>query len=480
MNKTLITAATFAACAAMQLPAQSFKEGVITFSLTTYAQNSVSTSKTVLNAGRWSQRPQYYKTTTVRRTTTDVLKAISVVLHYPNSSFYSSKAQLVLVQGELGGFFNMAEPGLPEATATVGEQGVFDINDIQYTPVDGGALFVALATGRHILPVPEGYDTTGAWPPGHHQPWGQIYVKDPGKAGYSASNPFCENVTFFFAIMVEECYDCYYLNSFITDTSFNFKQNSVSGPPCCGVPESLLGNGKDKYYMQLSFDNTSNNPYLNPQFEGSYVGWTGSTYEGIQGIDTRAITLVADGITPDFLPYIDNIASGVGRPLPYEMRFTLQGIMTYTWNLKFINPGDAFADFVGTAKYDAKGYGFIALRCSLLEGSVGIAESIKKAETCCLDLPWYDWWYGIGWNQPQSPWDTFGDDLLLDVAGFGSPINTEPDLSFHTSFDQQYYPGWEWGSNPTFDALLPTQEAGRSTFVPIWSAPTLIPNTDKK
>ena len=51
MKKTLITAATLAACAAMQLPAQNVKEGVITFSLTQYAQNSVSTSKTLQECG---------------------------------------------------------------------------------------------------------------------------------------------------------------------------------------------------------------------------------------------------------------------------------------------------------------------------------------------------------------------------------------------------------------------------------------------
>ena len=471
----------------MQLPAQNVKEGVITFSLTQYAQNSVSTSKTVKNAGNWTGNvtggPAYYKTATAKLTTANVLHSISYVLHKRNPSYYGSKATLVLVQGELSGFFNMTDPGLPEATAVPDEQGLFDTTTGGITTIDQGALFVALATGRHILPNP----LTGAWPPGHHQPWGQIFVKDPNHTDPSTGGPLCENVTFFFAITVEECYDCFYLNSFITDTSFTSKSNSSSGPPCCTVPSSLLGSGADKYYMSLSFDNTSNNPYLNPSSTG-YVGWGSSIldnrYYGVVGIDLLPPTLPADGIDPDLLPYSDIIRSGLGIASPYEMRFTLQGIMHYSWNLKFINTGDAFADFVGSASFSARGFGFIALFCSLLDGgangaAMGIAEGIKKASACCVDDPWYDSWYGIGWNQPQDPWSTFGTNLGLGVAGFDTPVNTQSDLSFHTSYDQDYYPGWEWGTNPTSDTLrdTPLDADHPSTFIPIWSEPTLAPTT---
>jgi hypothetical protein len=526
MKKTLITAATFAACAAMQLPAQNIKEGAITFSMTEYMQTSVSAVKGTKDGGVWSAEPQYYTDGSAKLTTANILQSISYVLHTRNPNFYSSKATLVLSQPELGGFFNMTDPGLPEARmiqdTTDYDVGIFDstgdAGDYSLTPVQDGALFASLATGRHLLPNP----INGLWPPGHHQPWGQIFVKDPGKAGYSATDPLCENVTFFFAITVEECYDCYYLNSFISQATFTYKAGSITGVPCCGVPENLLGSGTDKYYMSLTFDNTSNNPYLNT----NSVAWIGKSdisanySNAVVGIDYLVKNAPAnlwvpnnEGITPDDLAYFDPIASGLSThrpPSPYELRFTLQGIVTYSWNLKLLNKGDTFADFVGTANYDARGYGFIALACGLLTGGVGnamsIAETIKAPANCCQNDPWYDSWFGIGWNGPgpvpvidpvlksitllagpvQDPWGTdssgitsltgFGTILGSTVAGFGSPINTPADLSFHTSFDQNYYPGWEWQTNPTYDLVVPTINGTDSlnvtnTFVPIWSQP---------
>ena len=80
----------------------------------------------------------------------------------------------------------------------------------------GQGSFPALANGRHFDVNPD--DTTDlftAWPVGHHQPWGQIFVQDTGK-----SPMVCDNVTFLFAITVQECYDCFYLNSFISDATF--------------------------------------------------------------------------------------------------------------------------------------------------------------------------------------------------------------------------------------------------------------------
>ena len=384
---------------------------------------------------------------TMKRTTTDVIQAIAYVLH-KNAGYYSSKAQIVLVQGELGGFFNLGETlsgfnGIePKTDLAQGEPRIDEydyVNDGQVSPwtsfpstIDD--LVAQLATGRNFRPNP----VTGAWPVGHHQPWGQIFVKDPGKTGYSASNPLCENVTFFFSFTVQECYDCFYLSSFITDAKFSFKAGASGGPPCCTTPENLVGSGKDRYYLTVTFDNTKNNPYLNP-FNDAWVGGTNSPYVGVYGIETLA--LPGDGIIPDLLKYNDTIASGVGVYNRYVMRFTLNGILTYTWNLKLINNSDVTADFVGSASYPANGYGFVSLACSTITGSMSIAEKLVKSSNCCLDLPWYDSWYGVGWNlfQDQLPLEPAGDDWY-----FGSPVNTANDLALHIGYNEWYEARWQW------------------------------------
>ena len=471
MKKTLITAVTLAACVGSQLFAQNAKEGVITFSLTSQAQNSVSTSKTAINAGSWSQQPAYYKTVSGKLATADIIKAIAYVLHGKNSSYYGSRVQLVLVQGELSGFFNIT-PELANARPDALQfPGKYDLTpDFSITTLPFQGTFAQLATGRHLETVPfqangDPFATTGAFPVGHHQPWGQIFVKTYDAKGNVL---LCENVTPFFAITVEECYDCFYLSSFITDTSFKY-QTGASGLPCCITPQSLLGSGRDKYYMTLTFDNTLNNPYLNAKSAG-YAGVWGQSvdptavdynlYANKQGIDFGLFP--ADGITPDFIQYFDSIKSGAGRFNQYVTRFTLNGIVTYTWALKFINTGDSFADFVGSASYAANGYGFIALRCALLTGSASIAEKIVATGKCCLDDPWYEWWYGIGWNRFQDPWDAFVDPngVLVYPApgGFESPINVPADLSFHGGFDEEYEPGEQWGSNPQVDTVNDTND----------------------
>ncbi|MGD0094020.1 MAG: hypothetical protein ABSE73_29270, partial [Planctomycetota bacterium] len=170
--------------------------------------------------------------------------------------------------------------------------------------------------------------------------------------------------------------------------------------------------------------------------------------------------LVADGISADLLPYSETIISSIGAPSPYEMRFTLNGIVTYTWVLKLINTSDVVYDFVGSASYAANGYGFIALRCGLLTGTASMVEKIVKASNCCLggmlkDGLWYDWWYGTGWNQAQSPWFAF-NPATPDPFGFGSPINMAADLSMHIGFDEEYEAGEQWYTNPTADVPLST------------------------
>ena len=466
MRKKLITALVLGACVGTQAFAQSTytREDVITFALTVQGQASVSTSATTANAGNWSQLPNHYKTATKKLTQTDLLKAIAIVQH-GNANYYSSQAKLVLVQGELGGFWNIndalaqsyedfnSDNSLP---GTYNEAGYdtyyYDDTSSGYAAyyemidgfppgynnaletfidtsartsiADGTDEYARLATGRHFLPVPDGYDTTGEYPPGHMQPWGQIFVKDTGKAGYSVTDPLCENVTYFFYLEVQECYDCFYLNSFISDANFTFKQGVQSGPPCCTAPESLIGKGVDKYYLSLSFDNTVNNSYLNPAHEtytdsaleknvnaGAVMtsGYYYYEYVGYTGL--RPSAGIADGTTPDLLPYVDSIRSQLGKPSPYEMRFTLNGIVTYTWQRKFVNADDLYADYVGTASYSANGYGFIGLVCSLITGTATFTEKVVKDTGCCDDIAWYDSWYGPGSDDNGGYFDPYYDQF---------------------------------------------------------------------
>jgi len=427
MKKTLITAVALAACAT-QLFAQNVKEDVVTLSLSLQQQKSVSTSKTVLNAGLWSQVPQYYKTMSSKITQANVIQAIAAVMH-GNAGFYGSRSQLVLVQGELGGFFNVTED-LTNVVAT--PQANFDTFTATVAASTIELLSARLATGRHYLANP----VTGAWPPGHHQPWGQFYVKVYDTRGTSI---LCDNVTPFFSILVQECYDCYYLNSFISDASFSFSGGGSTIPPCCGVQENLGGSGKDVYYMTLSFDNTVNNPYLNTN-SPAWIGYAGGPRDGVVGLnpDAQASNIPADGLTPDFLNYIDPIASGAGARSPSLMRFTLNGIMTYNWTMKFINSTDLAKDFVGTGKYSCNGYGFIALICGYLSGSGSFAEKIVNgSKTCAYQaLPWYDSWYGVGY-------DAVGNSNTRET-----PVNLNVDLSYHCFWDEEYEPGEQWGSNP--------------------------------
>jgi hypothetical protein len=279
----------------------------------------------------------------------------------------------------------------------------------------------------------------------------------------------CENVTFFFSFKVIECYDCFYLNSFISDTTFSFKPGHtvVQGPPCCSgsVPSQLGGQGKDSYYMTLVFDNTQNNPYLQAGPDGTapnpaYVGYQGGPYPGILGLmpnngvqfDPTVINplvqpfLLAslDGNTPDFFIYKDKIISQLGTFSPNEVRITLHGIVGYKWTLRQLNSTDLVRDFVGTANYNATGYGFIGLFCGLLNGSVGIAESIVSSSKFCADLPWNgnstpdDSWYGVGY-------DALGNSA--DRTTTDSPVNLPVDLTYHVYQDVEYH-NVQWATPP--------------------------------
>ena len=428
------------------------KEGVITFALTETYQTSVSTS-TKANQGSWSQQPGYYKTAQRKVTERTILDCIGQVLHgspnYYSRTGTSSKpaARLILTQGELGGFFNIV-PELADADTEFSAEGYNSgyAEDAGLASTIEGT-FVRLATGRHFLAVPEGYATEGNWPPGHHQPWGQIFVKD-------AQKNLCDNVTFFFAITVQECYDCFYLNSFVTDTKFVLKKGTEQqeGPPCCStyIESTLTGSGIDRYYMSLSFDNTFNNPYLNNENEAWIGVWDGP-YPGVRGYLKDQLT--GDGTTPDQLPYVDRIISNQGTPAWYAMRFTLNGILTYKWKLARFNANDLVLDFIqngAAATYVANGYSFHALYCGLLTGSMKINETLVNSGKafCCDNIWWDDSWYGVGWNSWQYPWSDYWE----------SPVNVPASLSLHVGVNEFYQPRWQWPqSSPEPNPALPDE-----------------------
>lgn len=445
MKTSILTSVALAACVGTQVFAtgsnvQNTKEDVITFALTTQGQDSVSTSSSVKNAGLWSQGPKYYKTVSKKLTQVDIIKAIGAVVH-GNANYYSSKAKLVLVQGELSGFFNIS-PDLTESianpldtNAVTGFDGSYTTHDRDVvTSIGKGAdsSYLRLDTGTHFIPNPvleaaalalgSTNPAVAGWPIGHMQPWGQIFVKDPDRVVQ------CENVTFFFAMTVEECYDCFYMNSFISDATFTTKTTTgQSGPPCCTVASStqIFGSGKDRYYLTLSFDNSINNPYLN---------YTTSAYVGYDGLNDSEV----DGITPDSFGTFSDIINFRRTVLePNKIRFALNGIVNYNWSLKMVNTTDIAPDFVGSAKYDANGYGFIGLVCTLLTGSANFSEKVVSVDGCCLNAPWYgsaiSSWYGVGYDNYY-----YGTDPGYYYSE--SPLNPAVALSYHTMFNEEYEP----------------------------------------
>jgi hypothetical protein len=412
MKKTILTSIALAACVSTPLFAQNTKEDTITFALTASGQSSVSQT-TGNNVGTWvdattGNNPFHYKTATKKLTQTDILKSIAIVLH-GNAGYYSSKAKLVLVQGELSGFFNI-NSDLAKSTANFPLDGTFtDLTGDSATSIGNStdSCYVQLATGRHYETNP----ISGQFPTGHHQPWGQIFVKDT-----LGGTQVCDNVSFFFGLTVQECYDCFYMNSFISDANFTEKSGTATGPVCCTVSSSLLGKGKDQYYMTLSFDNTTDNDYLND--EKDY-------YVGVDGLAPFVGAL--DGTTPDGLAYVNAIQSGLGKASPYEMRFELNGIAIYTWSLTFVNKSDALPDFVGNAKYTANGFGFIGLVCDLLNGTVSFSEKSVKETGCCLDTPWY------GDDTTGSTW--YGLDFSQDY--YSTPVNVDASLTWHNNHGEE-------------------------------------------
>jgi hypothetical protein len=434
MKIALFTSVALAACMSTSVFAQKSKDSPITLALSLDGQASVSTSASVANAGNWSSQPLYYKTTGITKMTqANIIADIGHVLGIG----FTSKAQLELVQGELSGFFNVI-PGLSNSAPLYNEPGYLD--GVYDTTTDTGdstiisadtVTYVALANGRHFQPNP----ITGLNPVGHFQPWGQIFVKDPGAAGYSAANPLCVNVTYFFDLEVQECYDCYFLNSFISDATFSTKTTVQGGPPCCGVSSTLVGKGKDQYYLTLSFDDTIDNPYLNPS--AAYTDY----YVGKQGV--LPTVAYVDGSTPDALTYSDPIKSGLGTQSPYEAKFTLNGILAYSWTLGYVNAGDLLPDFYGTATYTANGYGFVALVCRLITATGTISEKLVVSDTCCLDIPWYDSWYGVGFTGDPGVSTDYTALVFEDGAPGVTPAGTYKTTQENTVLNlTRHVPDW--------------------------------------
>jgi hypothetical protein len=378
-------------CAGTQLFAQNFKEDVLTFNLSRQYQVSVSDSA-ALNHGVWTAPPTQYKTKTAKLATADILRAIAVVL-YGNPNAYSAQAKIVLVQGELSGFFGLQASGNgtnttllnnPLYNATIGDNGIGTFTP--GTSLSTDSLIYRLDTGRNFAANPEDFRLA----PGHDQPWGQVFVKDRNAT-------VCDNVTFFFSFEVQECYDCFYLNSFITDSKFAFV--AKSGPPCCAGTSANNASGKDRYFMFLGFDNTYNNQYLNDT-SSLYVG-NNPVFAAAYPSFTVGLVEADDGLTPDALPYDSTIINNVSNPddsHPYDiyvMRFQIGGILTYSWSLKLLNPTDPIQEFLGSAQFPAYGFGFVGKVCSFITGTTSFAEKSVKATTCCTDTPWSDSWYGL-------------------------------------------------------------------------------------
>jgi hypothetical protein len=96
-----------------------------------------------------------------------------------------------------------------------------------------------------------------------------------------------------------------------------------------------------------------------------------------------------------------------------------------------VNNTDLLPDFVGTATYAANGYGFIQLVCDLITGTATISEKLAPSDTCCLDLPWYDSWYGQGWDGDPNDlvWETDAPGVEGTVAT--TQENVPLSLTYH-------------------------------------------------
>jgi hypothetical protein len=456
MRKKLITALVLGACVGTQAFAATtatyqVKQGVINFALTRQFQSQP-------NITNFIPAPLVYKTSTAKIATVNVLNAISWSMYgIPNQ--FTSKAQLIFGPGgEVHGdeIYNLDHnPELAGFFGTFGGPVTSDIDAIHtewvFSAANNGNVTLDNGRNHHINyylttnPTNASLYVTNyvAAPTGLSEPWGQIWVRDPGQIDpYTGVAPLCINVTFFFCFNVKECYDCLYLNSFISDSTF--KQGKISGPPCCSPTFTQGGSGVDHYYLTLNFDNTTNNPNLNWTDDGDeydfgdaesplspYALLFPNFYGGLDPTD--------NGIVPDALPPGGTDYHNYDT---YEMRFTLNGILTYNWSLKLFNSTDVNPDFIGSASYPAYGYGFIAKTCCLINGTVTISESLVPECSCCDVL----------WTSNSDDNEDYLDSakgLYGDVDGFYTPFfgHYHPYnnwIFYHTGYDFDYMDFVTW------------------------------------
>jgi hypothetical protein len=320
--KKILTGVLIVAGLGVQAYAQKVKEGTLNFALTRQFEN---TTNYTASARQW-------KSASAKVTSVTVIQAIGATL----GSNFTSSAKLVIENGDWSGFASTNGILLPNG----------------YNAVDGSIV-------GSYSPTP---------PTGKQQAFAYIFIKD---------GTFCTNVSPFFTFQVRECYDCFYLNSFVTDSRFGTvtKTTITSGPPCCNkiTTTSTTGNGSgvDKYYFTLSFDNTINNTKL--------------ADAGISGLQPKE-----DGINPN-VPPSGYVATDVNI-----LRFTLNGILTYAWTLTSLNGPDNTQ--IGSVSYAASGYGFIAKTCNLVSGTVTVSEVSALATKCCSVAAGANTVYDWGFN----------------------------------------------------------------------------------
>jgi hypothetical protein len=434
MRKTLITALVLGACVGTQAFAAApaafqTKEGVINFALTRQYQYQPNTNVFI-------PAPLVYSTKSAKITSANVIQAISMVL-YGTPGHFSSKAVLILGKG--GEWHGQSLDNWDHNPELTGFFGTFSPDNWEFSADLNGN--VALDNGRNHHLNYVSYDINGdpigdavAQPTGLSQPWGQIWIKDIGQTDPVTGSFLCVNVTYFFTLKVQECYDCLYMNSFISDAKF--KAGTQNGPPCCSPTFTQSGTGTDKYYLTLNFDNTVNNPHLNwYAYSENNTEWSNDWYVDLYSGDfpnyDGGLFETDDGVTPDAL-------EPGGRDFhsydQYTMRFTLNGILTYKWTLKNLNKTDTWPDFIGSASYPATGYGYVAKVCAMIDGTVTIAERLVADSDCCSVLSdGYDLSRGLYgavdgfYTHPRGHYHAFNDEIF-----------------YHPGFNNNYQDYKEW------------------------------------
>jgi hypothetical protein len=446
MRKKLITALVLGACVGTQgfaaTAVMQTKEGVINFALTRQYQYQPNTTVFI-------PAPLVYSTKTAKITTTSVIQAISIVL-YGTPNHFTSKAVLILGKGgEWHGEDIANWDHNPELT---GFFGTFSPDNWEFDSDLNGN--VALDNGRnhHLNYYVDANGDTNyvAQPTGLSEPWGQIWVKDTGLVDPVTGSTLCVNVTYFFCLKVQECYDCLYMNSFVSDAKF--KQGVLVGPPCCSPTITQSGAGVDKYYLTLTFDNTENNPYLNYDVynhrnENWENDWYVDLYSDYFPNFDAGLYETDDGVVPDALPPGGHDYHGYDT---YTLRFTLNGILTYKWTLKNLNAGDTWPDFIGSASYPAAGYGYVAKTCSMIDGTVTITERLVPLCDCCSVI--YDINLGgdnyYGWYLSRGLYGYVDGFYTHDHAHYHAFNDA---IFYHPGFNNNYQDYKEWFEDEIVD-----------------------------